>query len=66
MSMFVGGRLREGRGGVPQVVVFGDGLLNASLDLLEGGAVSCGEGGAVLVAGLLGLGHRPVCKLGEV
>jgi hypothetical protein len=43
--------------------VFGDGLLDASLDLLEGRLVGCREGGAVFVAGLLGLGHRPMCKL---
>jgi hypothetical protein len=43
--------------------VFGDGLLDASLDLLEGGLVGCGQGRAVFVAGLLGLGHRSMCKL---
>ena len=55
-----GGKAKEGVLGqrVPQVVVFGDRLLDADLDLLEGGLVGCGEGGAVFVAGLLGLCHR--------
>jgi hypothetical protein len=40
---------------LPQVLVLGDRLLDAGLDLLEGGLVGRGEGGAVLVAGLFGL-----------
>jgi hypothetical protein len=35
--------------------VLGDCFLHAGFDLAEGGVVGCVEGGAVLVAGLLGL-----------
>jgi hypothetical protein len=51
-----GGEGEDGdRINVPQVFVLRHGLLHAGFNLMEGGFVGGGEGGAVFIAGLFGL-----------